>query len=264
MKTNKAAEIIDKALDSLVESLEKGRSEVLRSYLETMSRFHNYSLRNIMLVAMQRPQATHVAGYHAWRKLGRYVQKGEKGIAIIAPLVYKREQAEDESSETTDSTIKGYKVVYVFDVKQTDGQEMPTPSCVQGDPKEHVAKLEKLIAGEGIVLEHSDSISADGYSTGGKIVIRKDLTPAEDFSVKVHELAHEFLHHSGAEQSKTQEETEAEAVAFVVSNAIGLDANAASSDYIQFYKGDRDTLLGSIQRIKDTSGRILAGLNCSA
>jgi antirestriction protein ArdC len=262
MTKNKATELIENALDSLVESLEKGQSAVLKSYLETMSRFHNYSLRNIMLIAMQRPNATHIAGFHAWRKLGRYVQKGEKGIAIVAPMVYKNEAAVDESDEASVSTINGYKVVHVFDVSQTDGQELPTPSCVQGDPNKYVAKLEKLIADKGIALEYSSIISADGYSTGGKIVIRKGLTPAEDFSVKAHELAHEFLHHSGVKLSKTQKETEAEAVAFVVSSAIGLDPNTAFSDYIQTFHGDKETLMGSIQRVKDTSGRIIKGLNC--
>ena len=148
----------------------------------------------------------------------------------------------------------------MFDVSQTDGQELPMPSRVQGDPTEHVARLEKLIASEGIVLEYADLSEYDGRSLGGTIIIREGLTPAEDFSVKVHELAHEFLHHSPEKFSKTQVETEAEAVAFVVSSDIGLDANTAYSDYIQLYKGDKETLMRSIQRIKDTSGRILEGL----
>ena len=257
MKANKATESIENALDSLVESLENGQSEVLKSYLETMSRFHNYSLRNLMLIAMQRPEATRVAGFHAWRKSGRYVQKGEKGIAIVAPLLYKKASDEPDSTEVD---IQGYRVVYVFDVSQTDGQELPMHSRVQGDPNEYVGRLEKLIASEGIVLEYADSSKYDGRSLGGKIVIRKGLSPAEDFSVKVHELAHEFLHHSPGKFSKTQVETEAEAVAFVVSSAIGLDANTAFSDYIQLYEGDKETLMASIQRIKDTSGRILEGL----
>ncbi len=259
MKKNKAREIIEKALDSLVESLEKGQSEVLKSYLETMSRFHNYSLRNIMLIAMQRPEATRVAGFHAWRKLGRYVNKGEKGIAIVAPMIYKKE-CEDERSETSDNTINGYKVVYVFDVKQTDGHELAIPSQVQGDPMDYVTKLDNFILSDGIVLEYKSSFEYDGLSLGGKIIIRKGLTPAEDFSVKVHELAHEFLHHSPQRYNKTIVETEAEAVAFVVSSAIGLDANTAFSDYIQMYKGDKETLMNSIQRIKEVSGRILEGL----
>lgn len=260
MKTNKAKEIIENALDSLVESLEKGQSDVLKSYLETMSRFNNYSLRNIMLIAGQRPEATRVAGFHAWRKLGRYVQKGEKGIAIVAPLIYKEESTEDEPGGASVTTINGYKVVYVFDIGQTNGEELPAPSRVQGDPSQHIEKLEKFIASEGIVLKYINSSKFEGRSLGGKILIRRGLTPAEDFSVKVHELAHEFLHHSSEKYSKTQVETEAEAVAFVVSSAIGLDANTAFSDYIQMYQGDKETLMSSIQRIKDTSGRILAGL----
>ncbi len=102
---------------------------------------------------------------------------------------------------------------------------------------------------------------ADGCSTGGKITIHSGLSPAQDFSVKVHELAHEFLHHSGEKQSKTQKETEAEAVAYVVCQSIGLDTNTAFSDYILLYKGSKKALIGSIQRIKDVSGKIIAGLS---
>ena len=120
--------------------------------------------------------------------------------------------------------------------------------------------LGNFISANGITLEYSDTLHADGCSTGGKITIRSGLTPAQDFSVKVHELAHEFLHHSGEKLSKTQKETEAEAVAYVVCQSIGLDTNTAFSDYIQLYKGDKETLMSSIQRIKDVSGRILAGL----
>lgn len=261
MKENKAKKLIENSLDSLAQSLDKGQSDAFQSYLAVMSRFHEYSLRNILLIVAQRPEATNLAGFHAWKKFGRFVKKGEKGIAIVAPLIFKKQIDDNDKGDQTDMTVNGFKVVYVFDVSQTEGDELPVPTTVKGEPQEYVVKLYKLITDNDIVLEYIDSSTYEGCSHGGKIVIRKGLSPAKDFSVKIHELAHEFLHHTGEKLSKTQKETEAEAVAFVVSSAIGLDTNSASSDYIQLYKGKKETLMNSIQRIKDVSGRILEGLN---
>jgi len=260
MKNNKAKQLIENALDSLAESLDNGQSDELKKYLQTMSRFHKYSFHNIMLIALQKPDATHVAGFHTWKKLGRFVKKGENGIVIIAPLVYKKETVENDDNRSDVCEINGFKGVYVFDISQTDGEELPEFARVQGDPSQYLEKLDAFIAANGITVEHSDSLHADGRSSGGKITIRSGLSTAQDFSVKVHELAHEFLHHTGEKLSKTQKETEAEAVAYVVCQSIGLDTNTAFSDYIQLYKGDKETLIKSIQRIKDISGRILSGL----
>ncbi len=260
MKSNKANELIEDALTSLTESLENGQSDELTKYLQTMSRFHQYSLRNVMLIALQKPSATHVAGFHAWKKHGRFVKKAERGIVIIAPLVYKKETVENDSDSRNVAEINGFKGVYVFDISQTDGDELPEFARVQGDPTQYQETLDKFISTSGISLEYSDSLHADGCSSGGKITIRSGLSPAQDFSVKVHELAHEFLHHTREKLTKTQKETEAEAVAYVVCQSIGLDTNTAFSDYIQLYKGDSETLINSIQRIKNISGRILSAL----
>jgi len=261
MKNNKAKQLIENALNSLTESLENGQSDELKKYLQIMSRFHQYSLRNVMLIALQKPSATHVAGFHSWKKLGRFVNKGENGIVIIAPLVYKKETVENDDNSSNVTEINGFKAVYVFDISQTDGDELPEFARVQGDPSRYQEMLGNYISANGITLEYSDTLHADGCSSGGKITIRSGLSQAQDFSVKVHELAHEFLHHSGEKLSKTQKETEAEAVAYVVCQSIGLDTNTAFTDYIQLYRGDTETLINSIQRIKDVSGRILAGLS---
>jgi hypothetical protein len=261
MKNNKANELIGNALNSLTESLENGQSDELKKYLQTMSRFHQYSLRNIMLIALQKPSATHVAGFHAWKKHGRFVKKGEIGIVIIAPLVYKKETVENDDNSRNVTEINGFKGVYVFDISQTDGDELPEFASVQGDPIRYQKKLGDFISANGITLEYSATLQADGISKKGTIVIRSGLSPAQDFSVKIHELAHEFLHHSGEKLSKTQKETEAEAVAYVVCQSIGLDTNTAFSDYIQLYKGEKETLISSIQRIKDVSGKIIQALS---
>ncbi len=259
MKNNQAKKLIENALNALTESLENGQSDELKRFLNTMSKFHKYSLRNIMLIALQKPNATHTAGYHTWKKLGRFVNKGEKGIVIIAPLVAKKET--EEKNNSNDSVINGYRGVNVFDISQTEGDELPEVTIVKGDPSSYQEKLNNYITTNKITLEYSDTLQTDGCSSGGKITIRTGLTPAEDFSVKVHELAHELLHHSGEKLSKTQKETEAEAVAYVVCQSIGLDTNTAFSDYIQLYKGNKETLINSIQRIKDVSGKIIQGIS---
>ena len=261
MNNNKAKQLVENALTSLTKSLEAGQSDELKQYLQTMSRFHQYSLRNVMLIALQKPSATHVAGFHSWKKLGRFVKKGENGIVIVAPLVYKKETVEDDDNSPNVTEINGFKGVYVFDISQTDGDELPEFARVQGDPSRYQEILGNVISANGITLEYSDTLHAHGCSSGGTITIRSGLSPAQDFSVKVHELAHEFLHLSGEKLSKTQKETEAEAVAYVVCQSIGLDTNTAFSDYIQLYKGDKNTLFSSIQRIKDISGNILQALS---
>ncbi|MCO6439381.1 MAG: ImmA/IrrE family metallo-endopeptidase [Phycisphaerae bacterium] len=272
--TNRAAEkrrqaksLIDGALNDLAGALEQGKSQTLVAYLATIARFHRYSFGNIMLIASQRPDATHVAGYRKWQQLGRQVKHGEKGILIFAPMFLKN-RADESPPETStpdepDKLLR-FRVVHVFDVSQTEGEALPEHATVNGDPAGFTDKLKRFAADSGIVVEYSAHIgSAHGYSCGGGIVLRDDLSPAETFSTLAHELAHEFLHHGeGAVRgSKTVRETEAEAVAFVVSHAIGLDTNTASSDYIQLYAGDKDTLSQSLDRIQKTASKILAAIS---
>ncbi|MFH1373236.1 MAG: ArdC family protein [bacterium] len=260
MKKDKARELTDKALTSLVAALEAGKSDTLRAYLSAMSRFHRYSFGNLMLIAMQRPDATQVAGFHTWRKFDRFVRKGEKGIMILAPITNRRKD-EDLEPECEGYEVLGYRAVHIFDVSQTDGEPLPQPEYVAGNPGEFHDRLNTFIASCGISLEYSSELTVEGCSSGGKITIRTDLPPAHDFEVRVHELAHELLHRcEGERASKTVRETEAEAVAFVVCHAIGFDAGTACSDYIQLYNGDKDTLAESLQRIQSTSAAILNAL----
>ena len=251
MKTAVQAEAVKRAADALVAEVEAGHSARLKAYLATMARFHRYSLGNVLLIGMQCPQATHVAGFRAWQRLGRSVRKGERGIRIMAPIV-RRATTDEEEQER----VVAFKHVSVFDVSQTDGKALPELGRVAGDPGEFVDRLRTLVAEHGIALEYADlSISVDGWSAGGRIGIRTGLSPAEEFSVLAHEFAHELLHNAGKRwlANRTVRETEAEAVAFVVCEAIGLETNQAASDYIQLYDGNRDTLLSSLDRILRTA-----------
>ena len=265
MRTNDVKSIARQAFDRLVEAVEAGKSERLVEYLKAMGKFHKYSLGNAILISVQKPDATHVAGYRTWQKLGRYVRKDEQGIAIMAPIVW-RSRTVDRSDETEDEKGReeemavAFKTAYVFDVSQTEGRPLPDFAQVDGDPGVYAERLKEYVSSRGIKLEYSEALgSADGVSCGGLIKLKNGLSAAEEFSVLVHELAHEIFHkdRDRIHKDKKVKETEAEAVAFVVCHGVGLETNSASSDYIQLYDGDRKTLLESLERIQRTAAEIL-------
>jgi hypothetical protein len=217
-----------------------------------------------MLIMFQMPSATHVAGFNTWKSLRRYVKKGEKGITILAPIVcHKKRQEEAEDYQQEQTVLAGVKPVFVFDVSQTEGEPLPEFATISGDPKGHTDRLKAYVAELGITLEYSTDIApARGISTGKKIVLLPNLTSAEEFSTLVHELAHSLLHRSErrSETTRTIRETEAEAVAFVVSHAVGLDSVEASSAYIQLWHGDKATLTESLHHIQQVASRVLAAI----
>lgn len=139
-KRQEALNVVQAGLKELNQALRRGQSEQMRRYLSAMARFHRYSYGNVLLIFSQMPEATHVAGYRAWKELGRSVKKGEKGIGIIAPFAYK--QADEDTSET-ERTIRGFRVVHVFDVSQTEGDELPELATVEGDPGENLRRIER-------------------------------------------------------------------------------------------------------------------------
>jgi hypothetical protein len=190
------------------------------------------------------------------------VKKGEHGIAIMAPVVWRRKPQQgtgDEDEQAGDEIVSTFKAAYVFDISQTEGRPLPEFARTQGDPGTYLERLERFIVDRGIKLERGDLRIAEGVSVGGTILLRASLAPAEEFSTMVHELAHEMLHQDPANRpkDKTVREAEAEAVAYVVCQGIGLDANTASSDYIQLYDGNKKTLMASLERIQRTAGEIL-------
>ena len=152
-------------------------------------------------------------------------------------------------------------------MNQTDGEPLPEFAAITGDPQDYAERLKQFVAGQSIVLEYDSGIAAaKGMSSGGKITLQPDLPPAEHFAVLVHETAHELLHRDGRRSQTTHaiRETEAEAVAFVVSTAIGLDANTSCSDYIQLHSGDKATLLESLAFIQQTASVILRAFDSRA
>ncbi len=267
---NTTDEIVSRTLDELAAALEAGNSAALTDYLQVMGRFHKYSWTNSLLIAAQRPAATQVAGFRAWLRFGRHVRKGEKGIVILAPILSKHraekgDEPQDEARAVS-SRLAGFRSAYVFDIAQTDGQDLPEFATVLGDPSQYLECLKVLVHSHAIVLDYDASLApAKGVSRGGHITLLPNLPAAEEFCTLVHELAHEKLHRTDrrAETTKTIRETEAEAVSFVVCRAIGLDTNTAAADYIHLYRGDRTTLARSLQFIQSTAAEILSALEAN-
>ena len=263
MKVEEVKQITNKALEELAASLESGQSHTLTAYLKTMALFSKYSLNNLFLIARQRPDARRVAGYETWRKLGRFVRKGEKGIAIIAPLIRRKTEIESLESTEKEAVVSGFKVAHVFSEEQTDGEPLPEIGRVTGDPGYFLARLEQFVRENGIELRYSSEIApARGMAEKGKITLLPEQTPAETFATLVHEVAHLELHFGGrrSETTKRIRETEAESVAYVVCSAIGLETSTAAQDYVGLYGGDSKLLLQSLQYIQQAANRILAAI----
>jgi len=266
-----AKEMIAANVQSLIKQLEAGHSDALTAYLNAMSRFHSYSFGNVLEIARQRPTATRVAGMYAWNQLGRRVKRGEKGIRILAPIIgiKRKPDAEAEKDITKQNTrvLVGFRNAYVFDVEQTEGVELPAMREVYGDVGENHDRLVSFIERQGIELVYTENIApALGMSYGGRIAILPGQSKAETFATLIHELAHEMLHKAERRTTTTKvvRETEAEAIAFVVGKAVGLEVGTASADYIALYHGNASLLIESPEVIQQTSAVILAALESSA
>jgi hypothetical protein len=175
----------------------------------------------------------------------------------------KNADADEEAANPNTPVLVCFRAVYVFDVSQTEGAELPSVLGVQGEVGEFRDRLVDFVNAQGIALEFNERIApAMGVSYGGKIVLLPGQTKAEEFSTLVHELAHEVLHKADRRTVTTQtvRETEAEAIAFVVAKAVGLQVGTASADYIQLYHGNASLLAESLEVIQRTSAVILAAL----
>ena len=244
-------------IEELAKATDKARfSEGMQAYLDTCARFHKYSPSNAWLIHMSKPDATHVAGFHHWKKLGRFVHKGEKGIPILAPLIYKEDPDDNDSA----STVRGFRVVHVFDVSQTDGDPLP-PVPEWKSEEQHTVLSNCLLeyAKElGIEVEFSETLGeVQGVSHGGKIVLAKDAGT----KTFIHELAHELMHRNvnNIVRSKMNRELEAEAVAYVVARHFGIQ-NLECPNYIALHGIDARKLVGHMDRITKTASKMICEL----
>ena len=190
-------------------------------------------------------------------------------IQILAPIIghrRKRDAAEKEQDAKPAPMLIGFRVVYVFDLSQTEGADMPEfEHNITGEVGEHRDRMIAFLAQQNIKLEFNEKIApALGVSYGGKIALLLGQSKAEEFTTLVHETAHELLHKAERRTMTTatvrETEAEAEAVAFIVGQSVGLEMGTASSDYIQMYAGNAALLAESLEVIQHTSAVILAAI----
>jgi len=236
---------ITEHIQQLAQATDAARvTEEMHRYLDACSKFHHYSLQNIWLILMANPHATRVAGFRKWQSLNRYVRKGEHGIPILAPIVV----MQDKGKSDEEKVVVGFKVVYVFDISQTDGEALPLPPDWK-NPEKHALLSERLVEfakSKGITVTMRQ-LAGDiqGVSKGGLI----ELDPAAGTSTLIHEIAHELMHRSNDRNlSSSIREMEAEAVAHVVSKHFGLD-NTASPNYVVLHGADSKAILEHLERI---------------
>jgi antirestriction protein ArdC len=273
---NKAAELnagIRRTIEQLASETDAARqSQLFRDYLRTSAAFWDYSWHNQMLIWKQKPDASFVGGFHTWLKCGRYVRKGEKGIAILAPMFFKDKRQTADGVEAETRRI-WFKVVYVFDISQTDGSplpELPTKSVGERG-QDMLARLMFFAVSRGITVKFVEKCSlngAAGTSRGTEIEIRTSETDrTTQAATLAHEIAHSLLHFTpdgkrittrdGKEIDKQQRELEAEATAYVVGSYFGIQS--PSDFYLAAYKVTPAMLLEAVETIAATVKTVLAG-----
>lgn len=259
------------------ELLEQGVEEMFTSgrlveYLDVMSRFHSYSARNCMLILMQNPEATHVAGYKAWQqKFHRQVRKGEKSITILAPISHKTtiRETNKDTGEVIDRehVWMSFRSVPVFDIAQTDGEELPEIATDLSGDVERFDKLCKAVESAATVpvtydAEFSDPEVHGSFNRFEKVIkVKGGMSEAQTFKTLVHETAHSILHCEGGEQVEAERsvrEVQAEGVAFVVCKALGIDTEDYSLGYVAAWSGmDSKAVLKQLEVIRKTANAIL-------
>jgi antirestriction protein ArdC len=265
MSTDKAQELTKTINDSIAtlcaQTDAAKQSETYKAWLNTASRFHNYSFGNQILIWTQAPDATRVAGFHTWKSLNRFVKKGEHGIRILAPIIRKVEEEREGKIEEVKRPVS-FRVVSVFSYEQTEGEPLPVLDCNPTEGGEALLPLlEKAITGLNISLEYKALCGPDGLSKGGAIEIEETLDTPARCATLAHELSHELLDHANhrKESTKQQRELEAESVAYAVLTHFGM--NPQSQFYLANYGVTAEMLTASLQTINAAAKRIIGLLS---
>ena len=294
MAENRNAQQVREITDKLEQGLkEMFESERFKEYLNTMSKFYNYSFNNTLLIAMQKPDATLIAGYTAWqRNFDRHVMKGEKGIKILAPAPYKVQEEREKLdpatqkpvldkdgkpvTETVEVTRPAFKVVSVFDVSQTDGKELPDIAVdeLTGSVENYAAFFDALkeLSPVPIAFENITD-GAKGYFSHveNRIAIQEGMSEIQTIKTAIHEIAHAKLHavtpgeKVAPEDKKDRrtKEVEAESVAYTVCQRYGIETSDYSFGYIAGWSSDKETkeLKGSLETIRKTAAEMITGID---
>lgn len=281
----------EERLAELTDKLENGVQEIYASgryaeYLRVMSKFHRYSYGNALLIYLQCPHATRVAGYRHWQKaFGRQVRKGEKGICIFAPCPYKRFTTQERTDPDTGQTLYGpdgapltetrlvqavrFRIETVFDVSQTDGRELPAlgVSELTGEVTDYQTVYDRLIAHSPVPVGYEDiPRGAKGYFSPveQRIALQPGMGQVQTIKTLVHEIAHAKLHDPAKQdpeepKKRREKEVEAESVAYVVCQHFGIDTSDYSFGYVAGWSRGKELeeLKASLNTIRKASAEII-------
>lgn len=294
MAENKNAQQVREITDKLEQGIkELFESEKFKEYLTTMSKFYNYSFNNTLLIAMQKPDATLIAGYTSWqRNFDRHVMKGEKGIKILAPAPYKAQEEREKIDPATQKPVldadgkpvteivevmrPAFKVVSVFDVSQTDGKELPDIAVdeLTGSVENYAAFFEALKQESPVPISFEDIPGgAKGYFSHAenRIAIQEGMSEIQTVKTAIHEIAHAKLHAINPDEKVAPEErkdrhtkeVEAESVAYTVCQRYGIETSDYSFGYIAGWSSDKDTkeLKGSLETIRSTAAEMIESID---
>lgn len=277
-------------MEQLLKKLEDGLKNFInddryRDYLNAMSKFHNYSARNILLILHQNPNATRIASYDTWKKLGRQVQVGSKGLNIFVPIIKNHEVIRPKINPITKKPIFGedgkeitekitnkyltFSKRSVFDISQTKGKELPKlANELSGDIENNDLFLKSLfsISKAPIVFEEINSSYTKGYydRLKNKIVIKKGMSQKQTIKTLVHEMAHSEIHNlNNDEKTRATKEVEAESIAYLVCQNYSIDTSDYSFGYITSWRKSKDstTINNSLEQIKTTSSDLIKRLD---
>ena len=294
MAENKNAQQVREITDKLEQGIkELFESERFKEYLRTMSKFYNYSFNNTLLIAMQKPEATYVAGYTSWqRNFDRQVMKGEKGIKILAPAPYKAQEEREKLDPLTQKPVIGadgkavtetvevlrpaFKVVSVFDVSQTDGKELPDIIVdeLKGTVENYEAFFDALRQESPVPISFEDIPGgAKGFFSPveSRIAIQEGMSEIQTVKTAIHEIAHAKLHAVKPDEKAAPEdkkdrhtkEVEAESVAYTVCQRYGIETSDYSFGYIAGWSSGKETkeLKSSLDTIRKTAAEMIEGID---
>ena len=288
----KAAEQRKEELKDITEKLEKGVQDVFSSsqyqeLLNTMAKFPHYSVNNSILIMMQKPDATLVQSYTGWKKMGRFVKKGEKGIRILAPAPFKLEKEMDKVDESgkvvldkdgeavkekVEINLTAFKPVSTFDISQTEGEPLPQIGVdeLTGSIEGYQTLFEAIKAASPVPIGFEDIASgAKGYfhTEENRIAINNGMSEIQNVKTAIHEMAHAKLHNTEAQkdnkQSKSSKEVEAESIAYTVCQHYGIDTSDYSFAYVATWSKGKETpeLKESLNTIRDAAADLITKID---
>jgi len=282
-------EIKERKVDAVLKQLKEGvenvqNSDNFRQFLLAMSRFHDYSIGNLILIAIQKPNATHVAGFNTWKELGRWVKKGEKGIAILAPVLPPRPTCPECGARVPKgarfcpecgASVEGveaevapayFKVVYVFDVSQTEGKPLPefeVPVLTGEANEELFNKVMALAKTEGLTVSFESRPYQDpsikGQYFGRSIWVRPEESRAQQLKTLLHEVAH-YYSEGVFMMPRRDAETIAESAAFSVGAHFGFDTGVRSFPYVALWAQDKKVLEQNLDAVRRVATRMIEGI----